>query len=260
MIPKLIYFTASCFLSSLAVCQSPKISVIVSPVGSGQASVTINNLYTQKLSAYVITSYQDVVLPSGQTHRISGRRYQDSAVTASQMPVPPGAGTTISREGVNAAVFEDGTSFGDPQAILQRRRAYIEAVDMGLQDLTAATVPKTASALAQQLKASWDQKRASAQALARADAAAANPGSLNTLGESFQESTRVIQATNMKIFAGEDRVECLKQVYNYLIVNLNKAPSRSDGTQLSLDETIRIMTDTLIHNRAAVASSKPPLA
>jgi hypothetical protein len=139
---------------------SAQLSTAVNELGDGRSQVTITNTSGVPLEAFVATWITPE--PSGG-HR-SSLTYNDALLQAGFKTVPTtftlmggGADTQIQ---VQAGIFQDGSTYGDPQwieGIRKHRVYYLQALDAFLAELRAASPTTSQVGLVQQFSETRDR-------------------------------------------------------------------------------------------------------
>jgi len=110
--------------------QSVPVEVSMTPDAKGFVVLKVHNLASSPLTGYVYTTIFDAPSSDGTSRRITGVGFQDAATQPRVKPIPPGGSDEYTVRNpkphvtFQAAVFADGTSFGDAawvHRILHRR-------------------------------------------------------------------------------------------------------------------------------------------
>lgn len=255
---KTLLFLSLTGLTSL-VAQTESVTSSLVPVGDGSARFILRNNSAVAVTAYVVTWTYNISEASGKSHRRASRVLRDFVTRNTQPAIAPNgevsipvglAGASNPVVKLQAGIFADGATFGDPQwvALLRQHRAdYVQATDTALQELKDAIAQNIPTdRLVLQLQASLQQQRAQALEAMRADIQAA--GNTDQL---YDESTQAIKDANLKMIADEEKRACIQQVYRLVITNLTKLPKSSDGTQLTATNAMDQLVTTLTQNRAS---------
>ena len=141
---------------------SAQLSTAVHELGDGRSQVTITSTSGVPLEAFVATWITPE--PSGG-HRTASI-YNDTLLQFRVKRVPPGASTTFVVGGadtqiqVQAGIFQDGSTYGDPQWIegLRKHRVYyLQALDAFLDELHATSPTTSQVGLVQQISETRDR-------------------------------------------------------------------------------------------------------
>ena len=216
---------------------SAQLSTAVNELGDGRSQVTITNTSGVPLEAFVATWITPE--PSGG-HR-SASTYNDALFQFGVKRVPPGAPTTFVVGGadtqiqVQAGIFQDGSTYGDPQWIegLRKRRVYyLQALDVFLVELRAASPTTSQVGLVQQLSETRDRLIAATK---------------NTI-QSPNSETPNFRDVFLRNASGSIRL-----VYTFLVRNITKPPAQSNGAAMALPDVLTMLIDMLSAQRSKVA-------
>lgn len=162
-----------------------------------------------------------------------------------------GAGPEVVR--LRAAIFEDGTTFGDPewvQILLRRRRSFLQGLNAGLADLHKASASNmTRDAVLQELTVSRD----------------AVVASISYVPEGLESpppvaGTKAAAQHTLIALANMDCKERARIVYFSLIRNITNPPTHSDGHVMTLGETVTWLAQNLNKQRDTVLHSLPAIS
>src|ERR1700676_1260127 len=196
---------------------SAQLSTAVNELGDGRSQVTITNTSGVPLEAFVATWITPE--PSGG-HR-SASTYNDALFQFGVKRVPPGAPTTFVVGGadtqiqVQAGIFQDGSTYGDPQWIegLRKHRVYyLQALDAFLDELHAASPTTSQVGLFQQLSETRDRLIAATK---------------NTIQSPNSETP------NFSDMFLRNSFESIRFVYTFLVKNITKLPAQSNGAAMA---------------------------
>jgi hypothetical protein len=174
----------------------------------------VHNHSSQPITAYV---YEVSFFSSGR--KVTGEHFRDSVMFKMEKAVMPdgeqasyegGPGITDVQLGLRAAVFADGTTFGDPvwvERILRRRQYALEEIDRGLA------------------------------ALARAQTANADLGVLAQEIES--DRTRRLAAVTSDL----DQEMMIRRFSNWLLHNINIGRAQGESSVATIQRHLRMATD-----------------
>ncbi|HWB87305.1 MAG TPA: hypothetical protein VG675_24395 [Bryobacteraceae bacterium] len=175
--------------------------------------------------------------------------------------IPPGATQTlreITRKDIGppvlqfrAAIFEDGTTYGDPewvQVFLQGRSVFLQALNSGLADLQKATADNmTRDALLQKLTASQNTLVSSVRFTPQTPPPTAG-------------TPEALADRQFVLFADMACKRPARAVYQFLTGNITKFPVRSDGHVVTLADAEQQVTRYLDQQRDGVMHSLPAVA
>ncbi|HWB83937.1 MAG TPA: hypothetical protein VG675_07335 [Bryobacteraceae bacterium] len=224
-------------------------------------SLNGNQLTVKNDSSSAMTALAYTISQSDSPHHWARTVFRDAIVTSVEKVIPPGAERTFMEPGhegpgtpileLKAAVFEDGTTFGDPQwiqVLLQRRVDFLRGLNSGLTDLqNAAGHNMSRDAILRELAASRD---ATVAAISFVPVAPNSPPPVAGSQEASAQR-RLLSIANM------DCKERVRIVYFSLIGNITKPPTHSDGRVLTLSETVNWLTQLLRKERDTVLHSLP---
>ena len=215
---------------------SAQLSTAVNELGDGRSQVTITSTSGVPLEAFVATWITPE--PSGG-HTAS--TYNDALFHFGVNRVPPGAPTTFivgsadTQIQVQAAIFQDGSTYGDPQWIegLRKRRVYyLQALDAFLDELHAASPTTSQVGLVQQLSETRDRLIAATK---------------NTIQSPNSETPTFSDMFLRNAF------ESIRLVYTFLVRNITKPPAQSNGAAMALPHVLTMLVDILSAQRSKVA-------
>ena len=214
---------------------SAQLSTAVNELGDGRSQVTITNTSGVPLEAFVATWITPE--PSGG-HR-SSLTYNDALLQAGFKTVPTtftfmvgGADTQIQ---VHAGIFQDGSTYGDPQwieGIRKHRVYYLQALDAFLAELHAASPTTSQVGLVQQLSETRDRLIAATK---------------NTIQSPNSETP------NFSDMFLRNAFESIKFVYTFLVRNITKPPAQSNGAAMALPDVLTTLIDMLSAQRSKLA-------
>jgi hypothetical protein len=143
--------------------QPAPLVVDIGPTANGRLQLTLTNHAKAPITAYVYTT----TFQAAGARAVEGEFFRDSAFQAAERPIQPNqqvirlvdaAGQTNVQCQFRAALFADGTAFGDAswaQRILLQRAYTAQALQWVRSDLTAASgLSRPASALLSALNSS----------------------------------------------------------------------------------------------------------
>jgi hypothetical protein len=215
---------------------SAQLSTAVHELGDGRSQVTITSTSGVPLEAFVATWITPE--PSGG-HTAS--TYNDVLFHFGVERVPPGVPTLFVVGGadtqiqVQAGIFHDGSTYGDPQWIdgLRKRRVYyLQALDAFLDELHAASPTTSQVGLVQQLSETRDRLIAAAK---------------NTIQSPNSETPSF---SDMFL---RNASESIRFVYTFLVRNITKPPAQSNGAAMALPDVLTTLIDLLSAQRSKVA-------
>lgn len=212
---------------------SAQLSTAVSELGDGRSQVTITNTSGVPLEAFVATWITPE--PSGG-HR-SSLTYNDALLHVSKQYQPAtftlmGGDTQIQ---VQAGIFQDGSTYGDPQwieGIRKHRVYYLQALDAFLAELRAASPTTSQVGLVQQLSGTRDRLIAATK---------------NTIQSPNSETP------NFSDMFLRNAGESIRLVYTFLVRNITKPPAQSNGVAMALPDVLTTLIDILSAQRSKVA-------
>jgi hypothetical protein len=214
---------------------SAQLSTAVTELGDGRSQVTITTSAVP-LEAYVATWITPE--PSGG-HR-SSLTYNDVLLQAGSKTVPTtftlmggGADTQIQ---VQAGIFQDGSTYGDPQwieGIRKHRVYYLQALDAFLAELRAASPTTSQVNLVQQLGETRDRLIAATK---------------NTIQSPNSETPSFSD-----MFLRNAPGRSIRVVYTLLVRNITKPPAQSNGAVMALPDVLTTLIDILSAERSKVA-------
>jgi hypothetical protein len=212
----------------LACSLHAQITITTSSNSDGRLRVTLTNHAKAPLTAYFATYAAQDQRPG---HIVL--RYIDSLIEVNQ-PVPADGSISFNVEvtppEIHAALFEDGTTWGDPdyvRLLLERRGFQLAAIEAGLSD-----VQKGGS-----LQDSLNQRLARAPALPVPGAA---------IQQIFHESDAAMKAANLRTLEANEIRGSLRIVYHLLIRNAEKP------------DALKAIIRSLESKHESLAASKPP--
>ena len=229
---KIVFSLALSVLSA-----SAQLSTAVNELGDGRSQVTITNTSGVPLEAFVATWITPE--PSGG-HR-SSSIYNDALLQFRVKRVPPGAPTTFVVGGadtqiqVQAGIFQDGSTYGDPQwieGIRKHRVYYLQALDAFLAELHAASPTTSQVGLVQQLSETRDRLIAATK---------------NTI-QSPNSETPNFSDMFLRNASGSIRL-----VYTFLVRNITKPPAQSNAAAMALPDVLTTLIDMLSAQRSKLA-------
>jgi hypothetical protein len=216
---------------------SAQLSTAVNELGDGRSQVTITSTSGVPLEAFVATWITPE--PSGG-HR-TALTYNDALFQFGVKRVPPGVpipfivGGADTQIQVQAAIFQDGSTYGDPQWIegLRKRRVYyLQALDAFLAELRAASPTTSQVGLVQQLSETRDRLIAATK---------------NTTIQSPNSETPNFSDMFLRNAFGSIRL-----VYTFLVRNITKPPTQSNGAAMALPDVLTMLIDMLSAQRSKV--------
>jgi hypothetical protein len=217
---------------------SAQLSTAVNELGDGRSQVTITSTSGVPLEAFVATWITPE--PSGG-HR-TALTYNDALFQFGVKRVPPGVPTPFIVGGadtqiqVQAGIFQDGSTYGDPQWIegLRKHRVYyLQALDAFLAELRTASPTTSQVRLVQQLSETRDRLIAAAT---------------NTIQSPNSETPNFSD-----MFLRNAPGRSIRLVYTVLVRNITKPPAQSNGAAMALPDVLTMLIDLLNAQRSKVA-------
>ena len=215
---------------------SAQLTTAVSNLGNGRSQVTLANSKGVPLEAFVATWV--TTDPSGALRPSS--MYNDSLLQFGSKTVPTTftfmSSVTNPQFQVQAGIFQDGTTYGDPKwiaGIRARRIDYLQALDAFIADLRAASPTTSQAALVQQFDATRDQLFATARSATE----------LST--------SQALAFSDMFLY--ESAGKGAKLVYTFLVKNIRNSPVRP-GEGMALPELLAHLIDMLTAQRLILAA------
>jgi hypothetical protein len=237
---------------------SGQLTVSVGSTTDGGTALFYKNDSTVSLSAFV-AGWTNIRV--GSSHRSAALVFRDAYIEDSVVSLSPGQqrslpvggpGLTVSQAQILAAVFEDGSTFGDPAwvRILQMRRGYyLTALNAGIADLgTGASENLTPQLLAQLLTSSQSSQISAINTLG---------GGVTDMQQLFSEPTQALKDANLRVVAANNWRGCIRIVYTPLLKNISKPPKLPDGSQLPLSTLISDFTSHMSDKRVKLLIAKP---
>lgn len=214
---------------------SAQLSTAVNELGDGRSQVTITNTTGVPLEAFVATWITPE--PSGG-HR-SSLTYNDALLQAGSKTIPTtftvmGGGAQIQ---VQAGIFQDGSTYGDPQwieGIRQQRVDYLQTLDAFLAELRTASPTTSQIGLVQQLSGARDRLIAATK---------------NTIQSPNSETPNFSD-----MFLRNAPGRSIRLAYTLLVKNITKPPAQSNGTAMALPDVLTTLIDLLSAERSRLAS------
>jgi len=215
----------------------PALSTAVNELGDGRSQVTITNTSGVPLEAFVVTFI--TTEPSGG-HR-SSLSHNDALFQFGVKTVPPGVPTPFMGGGadtqiqVQAGIFQDGSTYGDPQWIegLRKRRVYyLQALDVFLVELRAASPTTSQVGLVQQLSETRDRLIAATK---------------NTIQSPNSETP------NFSDMFLRNAFESIRLVYTFLVRNITKPPAQPNGAAMALPDVLTTLINIMSAQRSKLA-------
>ncbi len=214
-----------------------RIQTAVNPRSDGHVDVTISNRYNVPITAYVVVANHTPLVSGVRRH--TSVRYMDSVFSSLYAPpIGPKDSQTLTFAGphpgpdkqqtdveVKAAIFADGSTFGDPEwvdRLIRGRKSLYRNLTVALDTLQAA----------------------------------------RGTGASYAELKQTIQGIEQTALnATQDREERrgASKVFETVLANL-AIETRVDGTPIPIDERIAFVIDRLTESRQVVLAAKPRVA
>jgi hypothetical protein len=213
---------------------SAQLSTAVNELGDGRSEVTITSTSGVPLEAFVATWITPE--PSGG-HR-SSLMYQDALLLAAFKTLPTTfmVGSADTQIQVQAGIFQDDSTYGDPQWIEGLRKSrvyYLLALDAFLAELRATSPTTSPVALVQQLSETRDRLIAATK---------------NTIQSPNSETPSFSD-----MFSRNAPGRSIRLVYTFLVRNITKPPAQSNGAAMALPDVLTMLTGLLSAQRSKVA-------
>lgn len=228
-----------------------QVEFTTSATNDGRTVISYKNSSTAGLTAFVAGW---LVGQPDSSHSAPSLTCRDVFIEDNLQTISPGAshslyvggkGLTVSQAQILAAVFEDGSSFGDPawvRLIQMRRGYYLGALDAGLSDLKAAAgIGVSREVFIQQLTSSQE---------AQIEATKTAPAEDASIMKLFNEPTVSVKDANLQVVAKDNWRSCIRAVYVPLIRTVSKS---NEGTTSA---TIATLTNKLTSKRIRLLEAK----
>lgn len=210
---------------------SAQLSTAVNDLGDGRSEVTITSTSGVPLEAFVAT--WTTPEPSGG-HRSF---HNDALLLAGFKTLPTtfvvgSADTQIQVHGI----FQDGSTYGDPQWIEGLRKCrvyYLQALDAFLAELRATSPTTSPAGLVQQFSETRDRLIAATK---------------NTIQSPNSETPGFSD-----MFSRNAPGRSIRLVYTFLVRNITKPPTQSNGAAMALPDVLTTLINILSAQRSKLA-------
>jgi hypothetical protein len=237
--------------------------LLVTSHGDGTAAVSLTNPNSIAIMAYAVT-----IVATGPQNansnrprgRSASRFIRDAATNEVQQQIlagrkvefnvgtPNGGDPSVS---LRAAIFEDGTSVGDPKwvdILLKRRRYYYQTTSSLLSDLSRVSAMSIDDQVAQ-LKASQNTLERQAQSQVQADLANARSTAPVSADNLFDSSNEQMRNANLTYIADDEGRMWIRRIYGFAIATI----------QSGNPAVVAKMVEKVTQGRMAVVKAKPSL-
>jgi hypothetical protein len=239
-------------------------SAVPAPPGPPALVNTVHNYAPSPVTAWIVgVKFKKPGLLAG------GYTFSDS-LTSHVREISPGGGSRVSPSHSGdpndfdfrlvAAVFADGSTFGDPQwaraLILRRKKAY-QIFEGLLSDLSAIRDMSSAAEMRQYLDTT--RQRHLSEATTNRNASNATANLRTTDGSSrdiFEEKTSELKVANARTAADNEGVNLVSSYYNQVLAVIDDSRPSLPSLDIRLQGLIRDYSDMI----GRLTESKPSLA